>query len=75
QILAQRPSPQLPALRDALADGPPPEPNFVDHVSTVLAGIAVRRGEDWQSVVERVRGAAAASQAPAHQPTGDPDHA
>ena len=74
RILAQRPSPELPALRDALAGGPPPEPNFVDHASTVLAGIAARRGEGWESVVERVR-SAVANQNAAGQSTGEQDHA
>jgi hypothetical protein len=28
-------------------------PDFEDHVTTVLVGIAVRRGEDWSPIVER----------------------
>ena len=54
RMVASRPADELAGLR-SLLDLPPIRitPDFEDHVTTVLVGIAVRRGEDWAPVVER----------------------
>jgi AcrR family transcriptional regulator len=50
RVLATEPPDALPHLRDLVAsvDGRPG--SFIDHVVTVLVGIAVRRGEEWRSI-------------------------
>ncbi len=54
RMVAGRPRDELVGLR-ALLDLPPlrAAPDFDEHLTTVLVGLAVRRGEDWASVVER----------------------
>ncbi len=54
RMVASRPVDQLTGLRALLAM-PPLRYGaaFEDHLTTVLVGIAVRRGEDWGPVVER----------------------
>jgi AcrR family transcriptional regulator len=54
RMVASRPPDELAGLR-SLLDLPPSRiaPEFEDHVTTVLVGIAVRRGEDWTPIVER----------------------
>jgi hypothetical protein len=53
-MVAVRPSDELVGLR-ALLDLPPirTAPDFEDHMTTVLVGLAVRRGEDWRPIAER----------------------
>ncbi|MBL7498517.1 TetR/AcrR family transcriptional regulator C-terminal domain-containing protein [Frankia sp. CNm7] len=55
RVLAQRDARELPHLRAMLAAGPPPDPAPADQLTTVLAGIAARRGDDWREVVDRLR--------------------
>jgi hypothetical protein len=45
-------------LRSVLADSSSARQPFPDQLATVLAGVAVRRGEDWQDVAGWVRDAA-----------------
>jgi hypothetical protein len=54
RMVAARPPDELPGLR-ALLDLPPirTAPDFDEHLTTVLVGLAVRRGEDWRPVAER----------------------
>jgi hypothetical protein len=54
RMVAARPPSELPGLR-ALLDLPPirTAPDFDDHLTTVLVGLAVRRGDDWKPVAER----------------------
>jgi hypothetical protein len=54
RMVAARPPDELPGLR-ALLNLPPIRTtrDFEDHLTTVLVGIAVRRGEDWKPVAER----------------------
>jgi AcrR family transcriptional regulator len=54
RMVAGRPPDELVGLR-ALLDRPPirTEPDFDEHLTTVLVGLAVRRGEDWRSVAQR----------------------
>lgn len=54
RTVAGRPADQLVGLR-ALLDLPPirTAPDFEDQLTTVLVGVAVRRGEDWRPVAER----------------------
>lgn len=56
--LADRDADDLPHLRSALADSSSARQPFPEQLATVLAGVAVRRGEDWQDVAGRVREAA-----------------
>lgn len=46
---------ELVHLRRLVDSGVSAEAEFLEEVSTALAGIAVRRGEDWQHVVHLVR--------------------
>jgi AcrR family transcriptional regulator len=64
RIVAARPAEDLTGLR-ALLDLPPlrTAPDFEDHLTTVLVGLAVRRGEDWEPVAERGRHVAPATDA------------
>ena len=54
RMIASRPQDELVGLR-SLLDVPPIRmtPNFEDHLTTVLVGIAVRRGDEWAPVSER----------------------
>jgi AcrR family transcriptional regulator len=54
RMVARRPPDELVGLR-ALLDLPPIRtmPSFEDHLTTVLVGLAVLRGEDWGPVAER----------------------
>lgn len=52
--LAQRPPDQLPHLRALVAEMQGMTMDFVDRICTVLVGIAVRRGESAQDVLEHV---------------------
>ncbi len=54
RVVAGRPPDELVGLR-ALLDLWPirTSPDFEDHLTTVLVGLAVRRGEDWNPVAER----------------------
>jgi AcrR family transcriptional regulator len=54
RMVAGRPPDELVGLR-ALLDRPPlrTAPDFGEHLTTVLVGLAVRRGEDWKPVAER----------------------
>ena len=54
RMVAARPAGELTGLR-ALLELPPIRygANFEDHLTTVLVGIAARRGEDWAPVLER----------------------
>jgi AcrR family transcriptional regulator len=54
RILAQRDIAELSSLRSVLATGLPPSQTFPEQLQTVLAGIAVRRGESWRDVVDRI---------------------
>jgi AcrR family transcriptional regulator len=56
--LADRDAADLPHLRSVLADSSSARQPFPEQLATVLAGVAVRRGEDWQDVAARVREAA-----------------
>jgi hypothetical protein len=53
-MVAARPPDELVGLRALLAVPPiRTTPRFEDHLTTVLVGVAVRRGEDWHPVAER----------------------
>jgi hypothetical protein len=54
RMVAARPPDELLGVR-ALLDLPPLRnaPDFEEHLTTVLVGLAVRRGEDWRPVAER----------------------
>jgi AcrR family transcriptional regulator len=52
RVLATEPSDALPHLRNVVATLDGRAGDFVDHVITVLIGIAVRRGETWQPLLE-----------------------
>jgi AcrR family transcriptional regulator len=54
RMVAARPPDELVGLR-ALLDRPPlrAAPDFGEHLTTVLVGLAVRRGEDWEPVAAR----------------------
>jgi len=54
RMVAGRPPDELVGLR-ALLDLPPirTAPDFEDHLTTVLVGLAVRRGDKWQPVAQR----------------------
>lgn len=54
RMVASRPADELLGLR-ALLERPPIRmaPDFEEHLTTVLVGLAVRRGDDWQPVAER----------------------
>ncbi|WP_131803374.1 TetR/AcrR family transcriptional regulator [Pseudofrankia sp. EUN1h] len=54
RVFAQRDPSDLAHLRAMLADGPPPESRPDDQLTTVLAGIAARRGDDWRDVVAQL---------------------
>jgi AcrR family transcriptional regulator len=56
RMVASRPPDELVGLR-ALLDRPPirTAPDFEDHLTTVLVGLAVRRGDEWEPVAERGR--------------------
>lgn len=56
--LADRDADELPHLRSVLADSSSARQPFPEQLATVLAGVAVRRGHDWQDVAGRVRDAA-----------------
>jgi AcrR family transcriptional regulator len=56
--LAERDADAVPHLRSVLADSSSARQPFPEQLATVLAGVAVRRGEDWQDVAGRVRQAA-----------------
>jgi AcrR family transcriptional regulator len=66
EVLRQREPAELPYLRlllsDAL-DGPPP--SFWSRVTTILAGIAARRGESWEEIVRLLQAEGAVSAPPA----------
>jgi AcrR family transcriptional regulator len=74
RMVAARPPDELVGLR-ALLERPPlrTTPDFEDHLTTVLVGIAVRRGEDWRAVAERSTRAASAAPAHAEAAPGRPD--
>jgi AcrR family transcriptional regulator len=54
RMVAGRPPDELAGLR-ALLDLPPirTAPDFEEHLTTVLVGLAVRRGDNWEAVAER----------------------
>jgi Tetracyclin repressor-like, C-terminal domain len=54
-LLERRPASELVHLRRLSAAGASMSRSFDDKIVTVLAGLAVRRGEDWQDVVARLR--------------------
>jgi hypothetical protein len=56
-VLADRDPAELPHVRAVRAAGPATARTFQEQLATVLAGVAVRRGEDWQDVVARVNAA------------------
>jgi hypothetical protein len=68
RMVAARPPDELVGLR-GLLDLPPirTTPDFEEHLTTVLVGLAVRRGEDWEPVAERGTHTADAGAAP-HRP-------
>jgi AcrR family transcriptional regulator len=54
RMVASRPDSELVGLRSLLSQPPiRMAPDFEDHLTTVLVGIAVRRGEDWTLVADR----------------------
>ena len=53
-VLAAREPDGLPYLRRLVESGLDAEVEFAHEVSTALAGIAVRRGESWQDVVDQI---------------------
>jgi hypothetical protein len=53
RLVARRPAGEVRHVRAALAAGPPLRPAFTEVATTVLAGIAVLRGEPWEAVVDR----------------------
>lgn len=54
RLVAERGPEQLPNLAEIVAGGASWRPPFRELAATMLAGIAVRRGEDWQEVVDHV---------------------
>ncbi|OHV45303.1 hypothetical protein BCD48_22895 [Pseudofrankia sp. BMG5.36] len=54
RVFAQRDPSDLGHLRAMLADGPPPASRPTDQFTTVLAGIAARRGDDWRDIVTQL---------------------
>ncbi len=55
RVLARRDPADLPHLRALLAETAiTPLDSFATRITTVLAGIAVRRGDDWATVADRV---------------------
>jgi len=56
RVLVQRAPSELGHLRGLLAGGSPPAPTSVDQLTTVLAGLAARRGDDWRDVVAQLGG-------------------
>lgn len=50
RALAQRAPDELPHLRQLVAAVPSARADFTDRIRTVLVGIAVRRGEAWESI-------------------------
>ncbi|RAY16245.1 hypothetical protein DPM19_04925 [Actinomadura craniellae] len=54
RLLARRDPPALPYLRRLLAAGPIALPSFTERITTVLAGVAARRGEDPADVIHRI---------------------
>ena len=52
--LANRDPDELPHLRSVLADSSSTRASFPEQLATVLAGVAVRRGEDWHDVAGQV---------------------
>jgi AcrR family transcriptional regulator len=70
RVLAQRQPDELPHLRALVAElATGPLPSFTDKITTVLVGVAVRRGEDASEVV-RLIDAAAISEEPAARVAG-----
>jgi AcrR family transcriptional regulator len=53
-VLAERDPKDLPHLRRLIESGLDAEVEFVHEISTALAGIAVRRGESWEAVVDQI---------------------
>jgi hypothetical protein len=54
-VVAHRPDDELPHLRALLAEiSVRPLDTFEARITTVLAGIAARRGDDWQDVTARI---------------------
>ena len=51
RVLATRPDDELPHLRALVAAKDAHQADFTERVLTVLAGIAVRRGEPWEQVL------------------------
>jgi AcrR family transcriptional regulator len=62
RVLATEPPDAFPHLRDLVSSLSGRAGSFVDHVVTVLVGIAVRRGEEWRSILDL---ASTADRAPA----------
>jgi AcrR family transcriptional regulator len=56
RLVAERGASELPNLAEIVADGAPMRPPFRQQVATMLAGIAVRRGDDWRCVVDLILG-------------------
>jgi AcrR family transcriptional regulator len=55
RVLAQRDPAELPYLRLLVSESAAAtQAPFVSRVTTVLIGIAIRRGEPWQEIVDRV---------------------
>jgi AcrR family transcriptional regulator len=77
RMVATRPAGELAGVR-ALLELPPTRygTDFEDHLTTVLAGLAVRRGEEWRPILERAAGPARPARGAAHpgqrgtRPTG-----
>ncbi|MBX6390079.1 MAG: TetR/AcrR family transcriptional regulator C-terminal domain-containing protein [Frankia sp.] len=55
RVVGQRDQAELPHLRALLAEGPPTYPSPQEQLTTVLAGIAARRGESWPDIVALLR--------------------
>jgi len=57
RLLAERPSDELTGLRSLVGEGDTTSDDlFEDELTTVLVGIAARRGEEWGEVVARGKG-------------------
>jgi AcrR family transcriptional regulator len=52
QVLAQLPPDALPHLRSLVGAQPRSGPDIVEQIKTVLIGIAVRRGESWEPILD-----------------------
>jgi len=52
RVLANHPRDALPNLRKLVATTQEPTASFTERIRTVLVGIAVRRGEGWQEILE-----------------------